>query len=369
MRTIKIHCMSVFLFLLAFIVSPLYAGFGRPDIKSPEVHNDRRVTFRLLAPKAEKVEINVRFAEKNQPMQKDPDGLWSITLGPVEPEIYEYIFIVDGQEVADPSNPWLKLWRSTAKNLVEIHGNEPMFFQEQQVPHGTVHIHRYNSKSLGVTRGLYVYTPPEYETNRDTKYPVLYLLHGLGDIEDKWTDVGRAHIIADNLIGGKKTLPLVIVMPYGHTPNTAGFKNFGNWDEFEKDLIEDVIPFVQEKYRVSPDKKDRAISGLSMGGAQTLTVGLSNLELFGWIGAFSSALVGRQYDQLLAEPDKINEELELLWIGCGRDDSLLGGNRNFIEQLDFKKIKHVSRITDGAHEWSLWRRYLNEFIPLLFRRD
>jgi enterochelin esterase-like enzyme len=369
MRIIKIHCMSMFLLLLTFIVSPLYAGFGGPDIESPEVHNDRTVTFRLLAPQAEKVEINVRFAKKNQPMQKDPNGLWAITLGPAEPEIYEYIFIVDGLEVADPYNPWLKLWRGTAKNLFEIRGDEPMFFQEQKVPHGTVHIHRYYSKSLGVTRGLYIYTPPGYETDGRTKYPTLYLLHGLGDIEDKWTDVGRAHIIADNLIAGKKALPLVIVMPYGHTPSTAGFKNFGNWEEFEKDLIDDVIPFVQERYRISTDKKDSAIAGLSMGGAQALTIGLSNLELFGWIGAFSSALVGRQYDQLLAEPVKINKELQLLWIGCGRDDTLFRVNRDFIEQLESRSIKHISRITDGAHEWSLWRRYLNEFVPLLFRQD
>ena len=369
MVIIKTRYTSVLLFLLTFMVSPLYAGFGGPVIKSPEVYNDGRVTFRLLAPEAEKVEINIRFAERNQPMQKDPNGLWSIILGPAEPEIYEYIFIVDGLEVADPSNPWLKLWQSTAKNLVEIHGDEPMFFQEQKVPHGTIHVHRYYSKSVGITRGLYIYTPPGYETSKQMKYPVLYLLHGFGDIEDKWTDVGRANVIADNLIAGKKALPLVIVMPYGHTPNTAGFKNFGNWDELEKDLIEDVIPFVQEKYRLSTDKKDRAISGLSMGGAQALTIGLGNLELFGWVGAFSSALRGRQYDQLLAEPDKINKELKLLWIGCGRNDSLFQGNRNFIEQLESRKIKHISRFTGGYHEWSLWRRYLNEFVPLLFRQD
>lgn len=352
-----------------FTVLPSDAGFGGPVIKSPEVHKDQTVTFRLSAPEAKKVEIKVGFEEKNQPMQKDSDGLWSITLGPAEPEIYEYIFVVDGLEVADPSNPWLKLWRSTAQNLVEIHGEVPMFFQEQKVPHGTIHVHRYYSKSLGITRGLYIYTPPGYETSRDTKYPVLYLLHGFGDIEDAWTNVGRAHVIADNLIAGKKALPLVIVMPYGHTPETTGSANFGKWDELEKDLIEDVIPFVQEKYRVSTDKKDRAISGLSMGGAQTLTIGLSNLELFGWIGAFSSALKGRQYDRLLAEPEKINKELKLLWIGCGRQDYLYQGNRSFIEQLESKKIRHVKRITNGSHEWSLWRRYLNEFIPLLFRED
>ncbi|MHC4121855.1 MAG: alpha/beta hydrolase, partial [Planctomycetota bacterium] len=152
-------------------------------------------------------------------MTKDKSGVWSVTLGPAEPGIYVYSLVVDGLEIVDPSNSWLKVWLRTAKNLVEIPGDEPLFSEEQKVPHGTIHRHRYGSKSLGVTRGLYVYTPPGYETRRRAKYPVLYLFHGFGDDESAWTLVGRANVIADNLIAQKKARPLIIVMPYGHTPS------------------------------------------------------------------------------------------------------------------------------------------------------
>lgn len=304
-------------------------------------------------------------------MEKDENGLWSITLGPAEPDIYEYNFVVDGLQIADPSNSWLKVWLGMAKSLVEVPGDEQMFYKEQQVPHGTMHVHRYRSKSLGVTRGLYVYTPPGYETNRQTKYPVLYLLHGLGDTEDAWTVVGRANVIADNMLAKKKAGPLVIVMPYGHTPSAPpDMRSLGNYEAFERDVIKDVIPYVQKHYRVSGEQKDRAIAGLSMGGGQALTLGLGNLELFGWIGAYSSAVPqGQKLDKLLAEPNSINDKLELLWIGCGRNDFLFQANQKFFERLNAEKIKHVAHITDGAHEWRIWRRYLNEFVPLLFRTD
>lgn len=353
------------------MTSPLWARQARREIISPEVHADRRVTFRLQAPQAELVEVNVQFVQGPQAMQKDENGLWSITLGPAEPEIYEYNFIVDGLNVSDPSNTLVKYWRSTEKNLLEVPGDKPMFFQEQQVPHGTVHVHRYNSKSLVVTRGLYIYTPPGYETNKDTKYPVLYLLHGMGDTENTWTLVGRANMIVDNLLANNKAKSLVIVMPYGHTPSApSASRSLGNYGAFEKDLIEDVIPYVQKFYRVSRDPKDRALAGLSMGGGQALTIGLGNLEVFGWIGAFSAAIrTGQELDRLLADPNSINDRLELLWVGCGRGDSLFPANQKLTGQLEAKKIDHVTHITEGAHEWRLWRYYLNEFVPLLFRQE
>jgi len=304
-------------------------------------------------------------------MTRSKTGVWSVTLGPAEPEIYEYSFIVDGLQIVDPANSWLKVWIRTAKNLVEISGKEPMFFQEQQVAHGTVHIHKYQSKSLGVTRGLYVYTPPGYETSQNVRYPVLYLLHGMGDSEDAWTVVGRDNFIVDNLLARDKIRPFVIVMPYGHTPSAPpDMRSIGNYETFERDLIEDVIPYVQNRYRVSKDQKDRAIVGLSMGGGQSLTIGLGNLELFGWVGAFSSAVPkGQKLDNLLAKAKVANEKLNLLWIGCGRKDFLFGANQKLIEQLKADNIKHVAHITDGGHEWRLWRRYLNELVPLLFRAD
>lgn len=368
MRICRFGYAVLCLSLLICLASQLRAAGQRQSIMSPEVHADRRVTFRLYAPRANSVGVGVGSMQGIQPMSRSNNGLWSITLGPAQPDIYEYNFIVDGLEIVDPANSWLKVWLRTTRNLVLVPGDEPMFFEEQQVPHGTMHIHRYQSKSLGITRPLYVYTPPGYEANQQTKYPVLYLSHGLGDAEDTWTVVGRANVIVDNLLAEKKAQPLVIVMPYGHTPSApADMRSVGNYGAFERDIVEDVIPYVQNCYRVSTDQKDRAIAGLSMGGGQALTVGLGNLDLFGWIGAFSSAVPrGQKLDKLLAEPKSINEKLRLLWIGCGRSDFLFKENQGFIERLKAEKIEHVSRITDGAHEWRLWRHYLNEFVPLLF---
>jgi len=371
MRICRFGSVVLFLSLLTCPVSQLWADWRSQSIISPEVHSDRRVTFRLLAPDAKHVGLNVQFAQGIQPMTRNNKGLWSITLGPVEPEIYEYAFVVDGLQIVDPTNSWLKVWLRMAKSLVEVPGDEPMFYEEQQVPHGTMHVHRYRSKSLGVTRRLYVYTPPGYETNRQTKYPVLYLFHGLGDTEDTWTVVGRANVIVDNLLAKKNAGPLVIVMPYGHTPSAPpDMRSLRNYGDFERDIIEDVIPYVQKHYHVSSDRKDRAIAGLSMGGGQALTVGLGNLELFGWVGAFSSAIPeGKKLDRLLAEPESINDKLELLWLGCGRNDFLFQANQKFLGRLSDEKIKHVPHITDGAHEWRIWRRYLNDFVPLLFGPD
>lgn len=340
----------------------------RQSIVSPEVHSDCLVTFRLRAPNAENVAVNL---QGTHPMAKDNEGLWSATIGPLEPEIYDYDFVVDGLHIVDPSNAWLKVWLRTSKNLLKVPGDQPMFFEQQNVPHGTVHIHKYSSKSLGVTRGLYVYTPPGYETSRDVKYPVLYLFHGFGDSEDAWTVVGRANLIVDNLLAKNKAKPLIIVMSYGHTPSAPPVRgSIGRYESFERDLIEDVIGYVQKNYRVHTDQKNRAVAGLSMGGGQSLSVGLGNLDLFGWVGAFSSAVPeSENLEKLLVKPESLNEKLKLLWIGCGKKDFLFERNQKFLARLKADKINHVAHITEGAHEWRLWRIYLSVFVPLLFRPD
>jgi enterochelin esterase family protein len=359
----SVLCLS----LLVCLSSPLQAQ-RRQIVVSPEVHSDRRVTFRLRAPNAKDVAVNIQGTHA---LAKDENGLWQATIGPLEPEIYEYDFVVDSLRIVDPSNAWLKVWLRSSRNLVEVPGEKPMIFQEQEVPHGTVHIHKYPSKSLGVTRGLYVYTPPGYETSRDTKYPVLYLFHGFGDSEDAWTVVGRANLIADNLLAKNRAKPLLIVMPYGHTPAAPPVRgSIGKYQSFEKDLAEDVIGFVQTNYRVSKEQKDRAVAGLSMGGGQSLAVGLGNLDMFDWVGAFSSAVPeGENLEKLLTDPESINDKLKLLWIGCGKNDFLFERNQKFLARLKSDKIDHIGHITEGAHEWRLWRIYLSEFVPLLFRPD
>lgn len=366
MRVCKSRYVVLWLLVLVWFGGDVFGA-----LVSPEVHSDRRVTFRVKAANASSVGVDVQFVRGPQAMSKGEDGVWSVTLGPAEPDIYEYSFVVDGLVVSDQANAWVKVWQGTTKNLVQVPGESPMFFEEQDVPHGTVNIHRYRSKSLDATRGLYVYTPPGYETSGKTKYPVLYLLHGMSDTEDAWTVVGRANVIADNLIAKGKARPMLIVMPYGHTPRTPpDMRSIGRYGAFEKDLIEDVVPYIQDNYRVGTDRKERAIAGLSMGGGQSLTVGLGNLDLFAWVGAYSSAIPGGEsLDKLLAQPKSMNELLSLLWIGCGKGDFLFEVNTKFIERLKAENINHIAHISEGGHEWRVWRRYLNEFLPLLFQAD
>ena len=370
MKSYRLGLVVLFISILWWPTSQLQAQQFQ-SIKSPEINSQGHVTFRLLAPNARQVGLQAQFLQAPRPMTKDSKGIWHVTVGPVEPDIYEYTFLVDGLQVVDPSNSWLKVWLQNARNLVEIPGDKPMFYEAQQVPHGTVHIHKYQSKSLDITRQLYVYTPPGYETNREIRYPVLYLFHGFGDPVDAWIGIGRANFIMDNLIAMNKARPFMIVMPYGHTPSSPPvMRSIGRYEAFEKDLTEDVIPYIQKCYRVSTQQKDRAVAGLSMGGGQSLTIGLGNLELFGWVGAFSSAIPeGQNLEKLLAEPETINDKLELLWIGCGKKDFLFEANQKFLERLKTDKIKHISHITEGAHEWRIWRNYLNELSPLLFKQN
>ncbi len=333
----------------------------------PQVQ-DGKVTFFLRAPQAERVLLEANFLSESKAMAKDAEGLWSVTVGPLDPEIYEYNFKVDGLAIADPMSPFVKVWRRSARSMVLVPGNPALFYEEQDVPHGTVHVHRYHSRSLDTTRGLYVYTPPGYETSPQVKYPVLYLLHGSGDTEDAWTIVGRANVIADNALASERANPMIIAMPYGHTPGISSDRaRPRNWKSFESDLIGDVIPFVEKKYRVRRDSGHRAITGLSMGGGQSLRIGLGHPEMFAWIAAFSSsAPSGEELDALLVSPKVLNEKLKLLWVGCGRKDFLFEANQRLLTALDARQIEHTAHITDGAHEWRLWRHYLNEVLPLLF---
>ncbi|MHC4912017.1 MAG: alpha/beta hydrolase-fold protein [Planctomycetota bacterium] len=370
MRTRQFNPPVLFTAVLTSLIFQLALSAHARQVISPQVHPDRTVTFRLNAPAADRVEVSVQFAKDPRPMKKDTDGTWSITLGPADPDIYVYSFIVDGLEIADPVNPVIKFWQKS-KSLVEIHGAEPMFFQPQPVPHGTLHIQTYESKTLGVTRGLYVYTPPDYRKDHRATFPVMFLLHGSGDTEDTWITVGRANVIVDNLIAQKKAVPMVIVMPYGHTPaGTPDGLDTSDTTAFERDLIKEVIPYVERSYRVKTNPKHRAIVGLSMGGGQSVTIGLGNLNIFGYVGAFSSAVRDEaKYKPLLSDPNLTNARLELLWVGCGRKDFLFDANTRFLETLKAKKVKHVAHITEGAHDWRVWRGYLNEFVPLLFKAD
>ena len=360
-----------------------------PPIVSPEVHADRTVTFRLRAPNAQRVTVNGDFWEqKSFPMTLDTaftNGVWSVTTPPLEPDIYAYVFNMDGATLVDPLNTFVRVGAWAYMSQVYVPGERADFLAMHNVPHGTVHEHWYHNKELNAERRVLVYTPPNYSNSKT--YPVLYLLHGASDDEGFWTSVGRANFIMDNLLAEGKTKPALIVMPFGHPsrtppprrggPGGAGGTNapargagLFNISMLENDLKDNVIPLVERTYHVGKKPTQRAIAGLSMGGAQSLNIGLKNPDRFAHVAAFSSAIFGNSetnFASFLADQQKANKNFKLIWIGCGERDSLLAGNRTFEALLTDRGIKHEWVITPGyAHEWTLWRRYLRDVLPKLF---
>jgi enterochelin esterase family protein len=334
---------------------------------SPEIHPDRQVTFRLRALNAKEVKVTGELGIGTQAMTRNEGGIWSVTLGPLAPELYGYSLVVDGLTIPDPGNVRLKPQRSPTTSILEIPGNPPLLHDFWDVPHGTVRLHQYRSSSLGVVRRLRVYTPPGYDQHPQTRYPVLYLFHGSGDNEATWTELGRAHLILDNLISQKKAKPMLIVMPDGHAvPPSSGGRG-RSFEAFELDLLESVQPFVEVNYRTRVDRLGRAIIGLSMGGMQSMTIGLSHLDHFAWVGGMSAFIPeGEGRVATALDNPKVNDKLKLFWVAIGKDDFLLKQMERTETLLKQKKIKHTYRVTEGNHSWPVWRRYLSEFVPLVF---
>ena len=256
----------------------------------------------------------------------------------------------------------------------------PAYLEVRDVPHGTVQTVAYHSSALDSDREMVVYTPPGYENSSD-RYPVLYLLHGAGSIQTSWTERGQAHVILDNLIADGAMDPLVVVMPFGYASQREPGAGRGDAAEnkmqregFQRDLLEDVIPLVDSRYRVFADRDHRAIAGLSLGGGQSLAIGLSHTELFSRVAGFSSAMGagnnpetgGVDFDRVLDDAATINERLEFLWVGCGFEDTLFESNKAFSGQLTAHGVEHVFRATEGAHTYPVWQRYLYEVAPQLF---
>jgi len=392
-------------------------GSGRgpqaPPVMSPEVSADRNVTFRISAPNAQNVRINggdiPNIAQRAQ-MTKAANGVWEATIGPLDPGAYRYSFNVDGVTVVDPRNAAVSESLSNVWSLVVVAGSDN--FDTKEVPHGAVASITYYSTALKKFRRMHVYTPPGYENGKD-KYPVFYLLHGAGDNDDAWTSVGRAGIIFDNLIATKKTKPMIVVMPAGHTQNTTAGGGAGRGaaaaatspnvapppDEFTLDFETDLMPYAESHYRIITDRAHRAIAGLSMGGSQTLNIAIPHLDKFAYIGVFSSGVLGGGggrgrgpagasgplvaapaatpvptapsvwEQQHLAELDNAawKKGLKLVWFSTGRDDSLITTSRATVDMLNKHGFNASFRDSAGAHTWLNWRDYLVEFTPQLFQ--
>ena len=365
------------------------APWMRNRVVSPEIHEDNSVTFRIFAPEIGSASVSGNWMEgwgASEPLVRNDTGLWTLTVGPLEPEIYTYSFRLDGITMMDPGN--VRVMRDGARHasMLFIPGEASDLYQVQDVPHGTLSKVWYESPTLQLTRRMYVYTPPGYESGSDT-YPVFYLLHGGGGDEDAWSTLGRACQIMDNLIAEGKATPMIVVMTNGNprdaaSPGEAPPKKEGDEGDifsmgsgaFEKSLVKDVIPFVETHYRTLTGKENRAVSGLSMGGMQTMNLAFDHAATFDYFGVMSMGLPdadpsGRTWFQDVDERIKNLESAsyQLYWIACGTDDFLYQAAKNLVAKMEEHDLEYTYRESGGGHTWSNWRIYLSEFAPLLFK--
>jgi enterochelin esterase family protein len=346
---------------------------------SPEVLPNKQVTFRLYAPEAKTVTVKgewfnspEEFKKVEHDLQAGADGVWSVTIGPLMPGMFRYHFVVDGVQVADPRNPNSSQELNFVETVVSVPGLD--YQDVQDVPHGAVASVWYQSKALGILRRMHIYTPPGYETGKG-KYPVFYLLHGSGGSDDDWTSEGRAAVILDNLIAAKQAKPMIVVMPAGHTPakGPAGAAGAMRNRDFEKDFVQDIMPYVESHYRVRSDRKSRAIAGLSMGGMQTLNISMAHLDRFAYIGVFSAGWFRQTPEAIESEfgaglnDARAKKGLRVFWFATGKDDSLIPITRSTAEILKKHGFNVELQESPGMHTWINWRDYLHQFVPRLFQ--
>ncbi len=343
----------------------------------PVVAADRSVTFTFPDVGAKTVELSLEGSAASQPLTKAADGSWTLTTAPLAPEDYGYAFIVDGVRMLDPYNVHIKPNLLSPSNVVHVAGDSPLPWEVADVPHGELHHHLYRSPLLAEQSDFYVYTPPHFDPHK--KYPVLYLLHGYSDDASGWTSVGNANVILDNLIAAGKAKPMIVVMPLGYGTMDIIRAHWNAWDDhalvkrnfdqFTQILLAEVQPQVEKLYPISSDRKDHAIAGLSMGGGESLLVGLNHLDDFAYVGAFSSAVGVVDFEQSFPQASaKMNDKLKLLWIACGTEDHLFAGNQRFVGWLKQRGVQVTDIQTPGMHTWMVWRDNLIHFTPLLFQK-
>ena len=358
-------------------------GAAPPPVKSPEVSADGRVTVRLRAPNAQKVAVTGLNPDSAlgapAAMMKDAAGVWSLTTEPLPPDVYTYSFTIDGVAVPDRANLGPRFVRyndSVGMSTVEVPGTPPNPWDVRPVPHGSITHSRYISKAVGAERDYYVYTPPGYDPKRKDPYPVIFLLHGLTEEASAWFTIGKANIIADNYIAEGKQRPVVMVSPlgYGTTEDINRLYNdkplqLSHLAHYTDALLNEIVPRIEADYNVSRQQKDRAIAGLSMGGAETMSIGLNHPERFAYVGGFSPALVMLDTDMAKAYPalsPKMNGQYKLLYFSCGTEDGLIDGSVALKEYLDGKGVKSEFVRMPGQHVWPVFRRSFATFALRIF---
>ena len=378
---------------LAFLLMPVealaqQALWGKAPVVSPEIHENQTVTFRLRAPKAVKVQVTGDFLSKGvADLVENKEGVWEYTTPePLKPELYGYNFVVDGLKMNDPSNVYMIRDVSTITNVFIIGGDRADLYKVNDVPHGTVSKVWYDSPALGMDRRLTIYTPAGYETS-GKRYPVFYLLHGMGGDENAWSELGRATQILDNLIAQGKAEPMIVVMTNGNAALEAapGESSLG-WEaqptfQLPKTMegsfethFPDVVKFVDKHYRTKANKKNRAIAGLSMGGFHSLHISKQYPDMFNYVGLFSAAIMpGKNVESPIYQDmegklaTQFAKKPALYWIAIGKTDFLYKANEEYRKLLDEKGYPYEYFENEDGHIWKNWRIYLSEFVPRLFK--
>lgn len=346
-----------------------------PVYTSPIINADRTVVFNIYAPKANNVGLLSSIQAESIPMIKGEQGLWSITIGPVTPEIYHYQFDIDGVKISDPKNQFPYPWLESKSELI-IPGTPSLLHELSDVPHGTLHNHIYHSKTIEKPNSVRVYTPPGYDPNDNKVYPVLILLHGFGEKVSFWSDFGKINLIADNLIAQNKIIEPIIVMPNGDPFEAEYYKFFtsqidGNaWMEdnmeiLNDDLLQDLMPFLKSHYKIKSDKASMAIAGSSMGGIQAIQIGIKNAPKFGWVVGLSTSLNIPPFS--LNNKEEINS-LNLLQLNIGEKDSWgMNQSDKVHEWLLENEINHEYIVSKGGHDWDVWRKDMIVLLQKLFK--
>lgn len=351
--------------------------FGASVI-SPEVHDDRTITFRVKGPDAQRVELTggpmlLAIGKGSKPLgfTKGEDGIWSLKVGPVKPNMYVYKFVIDGVTVPDPNNTLTGFADQPGYSVVVVHGDSPSYYDARSVPHGTVTRHVYHSGVTNGEREIYVYAPPNYDRNR--KYPVLYLLGGSGELASTWNLDGRAGFIADNLIAEGKAIPMIIAMPNNQVVHRMDPRHTElTFKTFDAELRQHIIPLVEKNYSVQADRHGRAIAGLSMGGRHAQLVGFRQLDQFASFGILSAGDPDSEKStpEFLKDPET-NRKVDYLFVGLGtHEDQPNNRSVAFHQILDKYNVKHDYYVGgDGGHDWGTWRDHLRHMLPNLWRKQ
>jgi enterochelin esterase-like enzyme len=352
------------------------AASNLPGAEYPRVHSDLRVTFRVAAPNAQKVQVipggnDNGLGRGPFDMQRGAKGIWTVTIGPVVPGFHYYWLQVDGLACNDPATQAFFGWSKECSGI-DVPDKTLDFYDIKDVPHGEVRAHWYYSKVTAMWRRAMVYTPPEYDKDAQTRFPVLYLQHGMGESERGWTAQGRANFILDNLLAVKKAQPMVVVMENGMVAPRAGGNSAsakpgagGRRNEAFGDLvIDDLIPMVDATYRTIPDRTHRAIAGLSMGAGQAMQIGFANLDKFAHIGSFSGG------GSIRPDAGRLEPKPLLVWMGAGSvESSWATSGKKTVETLTKAGVPAVWFEAPGtSHEWQTWRKCLYDFVPRLFQK-